>query len=135
MKHFFEEFKKFAMRGNVIDFAVGLIIGAAFGKITSSIVNDIIMPPVGLLLGGVNFAELSIVLREATETSGAVLIRYGVFLQVVIDFLIIALVLFLFIRAINRLHARKTSEAVPPPKKTAETAVLEEIRDILKREK
>lgn len=98
----FKEFKEFAMRGNVIDMAVGIIIGIAFGKIISSLVNDIIMPPIGLLLGNVDFSSLSITLRQATADSAAVSIKYGLFINAVIDFIIVAFAMFLVIKQINR---------------------------------
>ncbi len=103
------EFRDFAMKGNVIDMAVGIIIGAAFGKIVSSVVNDIIMPPIGLLIGGVNFTDLKIILKAATETSPAVTLNYGNFIQVVFDFLIVAFAIFLMIKAMNA--ARRKEEA------------------------
>ncbi|NMB50835.1 MAG: large-conductance mechanosensitive channel protein MscL, partial [Bacteroidales bacterium] len=96
-----DEFKAFAMRGNVVDMAVGIIIGAAFGKIVSSIVSDIIMPPIGLLIGGVNFTDLSITLKAAVDGSDAVLINYGNFIQVVFDFLIVAIAIFTVIKGMN----------------------------------
>ncbi|MBK8806917.1 MAG: large-conductance mechanosensitive channel protein MscL [Bacteroidales bacterium] len=130
----FGEFKTFAMKGNVIDLAVGIIIGAAFGKIVSSIVSDIIMPPIGLLVGGVNFTELTLVLKAATETTPAVSINYGNFIQVTFDFIIIAFAIFLLIKAMNA--AKKKQEAAPvpptPPAPSKEEVLLTEIRDILK---
>jgi len=108
-----DEFKAFAMRGNVVDIAVGIIIGAAFGKIVSSIVSDIIMPPIGLLLGGVNFTDLKVVMKAATETNPAVTWNYGNFLQVTFDFLIVAFAVFMLIKGINSM--KKKEEAVPPP--------------------
>jgi large conductance mechanosensitive channel len=107
------EFKKFVMRGNVIDMAVGIIIGGAFGKIVSSLVNDIIMPPIGLLIGGVNFGDLALTIKQATATEKAVAFNYGVFIMTVIDFLIIAFVIFMMIRVINRFT--KKEEAPPEP--------------------
>jgi len=106
-----KEFKTFALKGNVVDMAVGIIIGGAFGKIISSAVNDIIMPPIGLLLGGVTFTDLKIVLREAVENKPAVTLNYGNFLQIIIDFIIVAFVIFMFIKAIN--SAKKKQEAAP----------------------
>ncbi len=106
-----DEFKKFAMKGNVVDMAVGIIIGAAFGKIVSSIVNDIIMPPIGLLLGGVNFTDLKVVMKAATEATPAVTWNYGNFIQVSIDFLIVAVAVFMLVKAINA--AKKKEEAAP----------------------
>jgi large conductance mechanosensitive channel len=108
------EFKEFAMKGNVIDMAVGIVIGAAFGKIVTSLVNDIIMPPVGLLLGNVDFSTLAITLRGKTETSAAVLIKYGAFINTVLDFLIVAFAIFLVIKQINRL--KKKEVAAPTTK-------------------
>jgi large conductance mechanosensitive channel len=128
-----DEFKKFAMRGNVIDMAVGIIIGAAFGKIVSSIVADILMPPIGLLLGGMNFSDLNIVLKAATETTPAVTWNYGNFIQVTVDFLIVAFSVFLLVKAIN--SAKKKEEAAPPapPAPTRDQLLLTEIRDLLKK--
>jgi len=143
MKNFFEEFKAFAMRGNVIDMAVGIIIGAAFGKIVSSLVSDVIMPPIGVLIGGVNFTDLSITLKsavvDATDavTTPAVTIRYGNFLQIVFDFLIVALCVFLLVKGIAKL--RKIHETAPPiskdPMLSKEELLLTEIRDLLKERK
>lgn len=128
------EFKAFAMKGNVIDMAVGIIIGAAFGKIVSSIVNDIIMPPIGLLVGGVNFSDLSIVLKQAVGENPAVTLNYGNFLQVTFDFLIIAFAIFMVIKAMN--SAKKKEEAAPaaPPAPSKEEILLTEIRDLLKKQ-
>ncbi len=105
------EFKKFAMRGNVLDMAVGIIIGAAFGKIVSSLVNDVIMPPIGLLLGNVDFSKLAVTIQKATAGSEAVTIKYGVFINTVLDFIIVAFALFIVIRQMNRL--KKKGEASP----------------------
>lgn len=128
------EFKAFAMKGNVIDMAVGIIIGAAFGKIVTSIVNDIIMPPIGLLVGGVNFSDLKFVMKEAIGENPAVTINYGNFLQVTFDFLIVAFAIFMVIKAIN--SAKKKEEAVPstPPAPSKEETLLTEIRDLLKKQ-
>ena len=136
-----EEFKKFAMRGHVVDLAVGVIIGAAFGKIVDSLVKDLIMPPVGLLLGKVDFANLFWVLRdgappgpyltvEAAQKAGAVTLNYGVFINTCIGFVIVAFAVFLLIRAINRLQAAETAE---PPPNAEEVLLLREIRDSLKK--
>jgi large conductance mechanosensitive channel len=123
------EFKEFAMKGNVVDLAVGVIIGAAFGKIVSSLVGDLFMPGVGRLIGGVNFSDLAVALGK--DPSGKeVLIRYGAFLQTIFDFLIIALVLFLAIKGINRLKKPPAAVAPPPPPPRSEV-LLEEIRDLL----
>lgn len=127
-----QEFKAFASRGNVIDMAVGIIIGAAFGKIVSSFVADIIMPPIGIILGGVNFSDLSVVLLAAQGDAPAVVIAYGKFIQTVIDFTIIAFAIFMGLKAINSLK-RKQEEAPPaPPAPTKEQELLSEIRDLLK---
>lgn len=130
---FLDEFKKFAMKGNMVDMAVGIIIGAAFGKIVSSLVNDIIMPPIGLLLGGVNFTDFKLVMKAATETKPAVTWNYGTFIQVAIDFLIVAFAVFLLVKAINA--AKKKEEAAPaaPPAPTTDQVLLTEIRDLLKK--
>ena len=138
MAKILQEFKQFAMRGNVIDMAVGVIIGGAFGKIVSSLVADVIMPPIGLLVGNVNFTELSVVLKQATEDTAAVTLNYGNFLQQVFDFLIIAWAIFMFIKIINM--AKKKEEAKPatppaPPAPSKEELLLTEIRDILKEQK
>jgi len=121
---FLSEFKEFAMRGNVVDLAVGVVIGAAFGKIVSSLVNDIIMPPIGWILGGVNFSDLSIALDDA----GKVVIKYGAFIQTLIDFLIISMAIFLLVKGLNKLQ--KPKEVVAPGPTQEE--LLIQIRDILK---
>jgi len=129
-----DEFKAFAMKGNVVDMAVGIIIGAAFGKIIASLVNDVIMPPLGLLVGGVNFTDLKFVMKAAVGENPAVTLNYGNFLQVVFDFLIVALVVFMMIKAIN--SAKKKEAAAPPPAPPApskEELLLGEIRDLLKK--
>lgn len=126
-----DEFKAFAMKGNVVDMAVGIIIGAAFGKIISSMVADVIMPPLGLLIGGVNFTELKIILKAATDTHPAVTWNYGNFLQVTFDFLIVASAVFMVIKGINAANRKK--EATPPPAPPKEVVLLEEIRDLLKK--
>jgi large conductance mechanosensitive channel len=127
-----DEFKAFAMKGNVVDMAVGIIIGVAFGKIVTSVVSDIIMPPLGLLIGGVNFADLKIIMKAATETKPAVTWNYGSFLQVTFDFLIVAFVVFMLIKAINA--AKKKEIAAPaPPVPSKQEALLTEIRDLLKK--
>jgi len=126
-----DEFKAFAIKGNMIDMAVGIIIGAAFGKIVASIVADIIMPPIGLLLGGVNFTDLKVIMKAATETDPAVTWNYGNFIQVFIDFTIIAIAVFMLIKAINTL--KKKEAAAPPPAPSKEEVLLTEIRDLLKK--
>ena len=136
MKKFLQEFKEFAMRGNMIDMAVGIIIGAAFGKIVSSLVADVIMPPLGLLIGGVDFTDLAITLKRATGDDPAVLLRYGAFLQTVVDFLIVAFAIFLMVKGINSLRRKQADKPAPaaPPAPTAEEKLLPEIRDLLKKE-
>jgi len=130
---FLDEFKKFAMKGNMVDMAVGIIIGAAFGKIVSSLVNDIIMPPIGLLLGGVNFTELKVVMKAATETNPAVTWNYGSFIQVAIDFLIVAFVIFMLIKGINAMKKKEEVAPAAPPAPTKDQVLLTEIRDLLKK--
>lgn len=128
------EFKAFAVKGNVIDMAVGIIIGAAFGKIVTSIVNDVIMPPIGLLVGGVNFTDLRIVLKEAVGDNPAVTLNYGNFIQVCFDFLIVAFAIFMVIKAINA--AKKKEEIINQPpvaEVNKQEKLLEEIRDLLKK--
>lgn len=126
-----EEFKAFAMRGNVIDLALAVIIGTAFGKIVSSLVEDIIMPPIGFLIGGISFSELAVSLE--TGIGAPVLIKYGMFIQALFDFVIIAFVLFLALKGLNKLQKEKADAPTDSPKKSAELAVLEEIRDSLKK--
>jgi len=127
-----QEFKSFAMKGNVVDMAVGIIIGAAFGKIVSSMVNDIIMPPLGLLIGGVNFTDLKFVMKAATETSPAVTLNYGNFLQVIFDFIIVAFAVFMVIKAMNTAKHKQEVATTAPPAPSKEEMLLTEIRDILK---
>ena len=123
------EFKAFAVKGNVVDMAVGIIIGAAFGKIVSSFVGDLIMPPIGLLIGGVDFSDLAVTLKAAEGTAPAVMLSYGKFLQTVLDFLIVAFAIFMGVKAINQL---KTAEAVAVAAPSKEQELLGEIRDLLK---
>lgn len=135
-----KEFKEFAMRGNVVDMAVGIIIGGAFGKIISSVVADVIMPPIGLLLGGVKFTDLKLVLKDpvldaaGAVTKQAVSINYGNFLQTTVDFLIIAFAIFMMIKAMNSLKKKEEApvEAPAAPEPTKEEILLTEIRDLLK---
>jgi len=127
-----QEFKAFAMRGNVVDMAVGIIIGAAFGKIVSSFVGDVIMPPLGLLIGGVDFSNLSIVLKEAGGAAPAVTLAYGKFIQTVFDFLIVAFAIFLAIKAMNTLKRKEEEKPSAPPAPSNEERLLGEIRDLLK---
>lgn len=129
-----KEFRDFAMRGNVVDLAVGVIIGGAFGKIVSSLVNDVIMPFLGLITGGINFTNLSYVIREAEDTAPALAIKYGMFIQSVLDFVIIAFSIFMFIRVLSRLKKKEeeapaTTSEVP----NKEVELLSEIRDLLKK--
>ncbi|MDX9725918.1 MAG: large-conductance mechanosensitive channel protein MscL [Bacteroidales bacterium] len=129
----FDEFKAFAMKGNMVDMAVGIIIGAAFGKIVSSLVNDIIMPPIGLLLGGVNFSDLKLVMKAATDAAPAVTWNYGSFIQVVIDFLIVAWAIFMIVKAINAAKKKEEEAPAAPPAPTKDQELLSEIRDLLKK--
>ena len=126
------EFKAFALRGNVVDLAVGVIIGAAFGKIVSSFVSDIVMPPIGLLLGGVDFNDQMVVLKEAVGDTPAVAIRYGAFLTTCLDFVIVAFVIFLMVRMMNNLTRKEAAAPAAPPAPTPDQALLAEIRDLLK---
>ncbi|HEX6003443.1 MAG TPA: large conductance mechanosensitive channel protein MscL [Burkholderiales bacterium] len=139
-----KEFREFAMRGNVVDMAVGIIIGAAFGKIVDSLVKDLIMPPIGLLLGKVDFSNLFLVLKQGTtpgpyltvdaaQKAGAVTFNYGLFVNNVISFLIVAFAVFLLIRAINRLRRREEEKPAEPPAPPEEVVLLREIRDTLRR--
>ncbi len=128
------EFKDFAMRGNVVDMAVGIVIGGAFGKIVSSFVADVLMPPIGIILGGVNFSDLSITLAAAAGETKAVLLKYGVFIQTVVDFMIIAFAIFLVVKAMNSVM-KKEQEAPAPaaePEPSKEEVLLTEIRDALR---
>ncbi|EPO0037580.1 large-conductance mechanosensitive channel protein MscL [Vibrio cholerae] len=127
-----KEFKAFASRGNVIDMAVGIIIGAAFSKIVSSFVADIIMPPIGIILGGVNFSDLSFVLLAAQGDAPAVVIAYGKFIQTVVDFTIIAFAIFMGLKAINSLKRKEEEAPKAPPAPTKDQELLSEIRDLLK---
>ncbi len=140
----FKEFKEFAVKGNMLDMAVGIIIGAAFATIVNSLVNDVIMPPIGLLLGGVDFADFYFVLRdgaaaagpyanlEAAKEAGAVTLNYGVFINAVISFLIVAFSVFLVVRSFNKLKRKEEEAPAAPPKPSAEETLLTEIRDLLK---
>ncbi len=126
-----QEFKTFAMKGNVVDMAVGIVIGGAFGKIVSSFVADVIMPPIGLIIGGVNFADLAITIKEAVGDTVAVTINYGKFIQTVFDFLIIAFAIFMVIKGMNSLKKKEEEAPEAPPEPTKEEVLLTEIRDAL----
>ena len=126
------EFKAFAVKGNVVDMAVGIIIGAAFGKIVSSFVGDVVMPPIGLLVGGVNFADLAVTLKAAAGDAPAVVLAYGKFIQSIIDFIIIAFAIFMGVKVINRLKREEAVAPAEPPVPTKEEVLLTEIRDLLK---
>ena len=134
------EFKEFAMRGNVTDMAVGIIIGAAFGKIVTSLVNDVIMPPIGLLLGNVDFSNLFVNLTMGAtygsvteaEAAGAPIIKYGIFINTLLDFVIVAFAIFLVIRALNKLRRKQEAAPAPPPGPTPDQKLLAEIRDLLR---
>lgn len=143
MKKVLQEFKQFAMRGNVVDMAVGIIIGAAFGKIVTSVVSDIIMPPIGVLVGGVNFSDLKVTLKDAVmeggaEVAPAVTLNYGNFIQVTFDFIIVAFAVFLLVKGVNALSRKKKeapAEPEVPAAPPADIQLLTEIRDLLKNNK
>jgi large conductance mechanosensitive channel len=128
-----KEFKEFAVKGNVMDMAVGIVIGAAFGKIVGSLVTDVIMPPIGILLGAVDFASLSVVLKEATETTAAVTLNYGVFINTIVEFVIIAFAIFVVIKGINSAKKKEEEKPSAPPKPSEEVMLLRDIRDALKK--
>ncbi|NVJ66556.1 MAG: large-conductance mechanosensitive channel protein MscL [Gammaproteobacteria bacterium] len=128
------EFKEFAMKGNVMDMAVGIIIGGAFGKIVSSFVNDILMPPLGILLGGVDFKDLTMTLKEASGEVAAVTWNYGSFIQNVVDFLIIAFAIFMMVKAMNKMKKKEEEAPAEDPKPSNEEVLLSEIRDLLKKD-
>ena len=132
MKKFLEEFKAFAMRGNVLDMAVGVVIGGAFDKITTSLVNDIIMPLISMLTGGIDFSSWKWVLKAAQGDAAEVAVNFGNFIAVVLDFIIIALAIFCMLKAINKLHKKKEEAPAAPPEPSAEEKLLAEIRDLLK---
>ncbi len=132
---FVKEFREFAVKGNVVDMAVGIIIGAAFGKIVSSFVNDIVTPPLGYLIGGVDFTDLAVTLPAIQDGRDPVTINYGAFLQTTFDFVIVAFAIFLAIKMINRLKRKEeVAPSAPPPPPSREEVLLEEIRDLLKRQ-
>ncbi|PYC22029.1 large conductance mechanosensitive channel protein MscL [Aquipseudomonas alcaligenes] len=126
------EFKAFAVKGNVVDMAVGIIIGAAFGKIVSSFVGDVVMPPIGLLIGGVDFSDLAITLKAAEGDIPAVMLSYGKFIQTVLDFVIVAFAIFMGVKVINRLKREEAAAPAEPPAPTKDQELLTEIRDLLK---
>jgi large conductance mechanosensitive channel len=128
-----KEFQEFAVKGNVVDMAVGIVIGVAFGKIVSSFVADVVMPPLGLLISGVDFTSLSFTLKEATSSAAAVTLNYGKFIQTIFDFTIIAFAVFLAVKAINSFRKKKEESPPEPPKPSIEEALLAEIRDLLKK--
>ena len=134
-----KEFKEFAMRGNVIDLAVGVVIGASFGKIVTSAVNDIIMPPLGILVGGMDFKDLKLVLRhnvmDAEGKVADVTLNYGAFLQNILDFIIIAFAIFMLVKVINKLKRKKAEAPSTPPAPTKEEVLLTEIRDAIRSQK
>ncbi len=127
-----KEFKAFAMRGNVVDMAVGIVIGAAFGKVVSSFVADVIMPPLGMLLGRVNFTELAVTLKAAHGDAAAVTLSYGTFIQTIVDFLIVAFAIFVVVKGMNSLKRKEETAPPLPPAPSKEEALLAEIRDLLK---
>ncbi len=130
-----KEFKEFAIKGNVIDMAVGIIIGAAFGKIVSSLVADVVTPPIGILLGGVDFSNLAITLKAAAGEAPAVVLSYGKFIQAMVDFTIVAIAIFMGIKAINTLKKKEEEKPASPPEPTKEEQLLTEIRDLLREKK
>lgn len=127
------DFKNFAMKGNVLDLATAVIIGGAFGKIISSLVNDVLMPPLGLLLGRVDFKELKVVIQKGVDGAADVTLNYGMFIQNIVDFLIIAFCIFLLIRAYQKMERKKVEAPAPPAGPTKQEQLLEEIRDLLKK--
>ena len=127
-----KEFKAFAVKGNVVDMAVGIIIGVAFGKIVSSFVADVLMPPIGMLIGGVDFSNLVITLKAAEEGVEAVTLRYGMFIQAVFDFVIVAFAVFMAVKALNSLRKKEAKTPAAPPAPSAQEQLLTEIRDLLK---
>lgn len=136
MKSFLDEFKKFALRGNVIDMAIGVVIGSAFSKITTSLVNDLIMPFFAMMCGNVNFTELKVILKETLDAEGNIVsqvtLNYGQFIQNIVDFVLIAFCLFLVVKFMNSLKKKEEEVPAPAPVKSDETVLLEEIRDLLK---
>lgn len=131
---FVKEFREFAVKGNVVDMAVGIIIGAAFGKVVSSLVSDVFMPPLGWMIGGVDFSDLAIILPEMIEGKGPVSILYGKFIQTILDFTIVAFAIFMMVKVINRLKKKEAEAPSEPPAPSKEELLLTEIRDLLKQQ-
>lgn len=130
---FAKEFRDFAVKGNVLDMAVGIVIGAAFGKIVSSLVGDVITPPLGYIIGGVDFSGLAATLPAMQEGHAAVTVRYGIFLQALFDFIIVAFAIFMVVKAVNRMRRKQEEAPAAPPAPTKDQVLLEEIRDLLKK--
>jgi large conductance mechanosensitive channel len=130
-----KEFKEFAVKGNVIDMAVGIVIGASFGKIVSSFVADVIMPPIGVLIGGIDFSKLALTLKEGSGDIPAVVISYGKFIQTAVDFTIIAFAIFIVVKGINALKRKEEAAPEVPPQPSKQEVLLTEIRDLLKNRK
>jgi large conductance mechanosensitive channel len=133
MMSMMQEFKEFAIKGNVVDMAVGVIIGTAFGRIVSSFVTDVVMPPIGVLVGGVDFSKLAFTLKDAASTAPAVVISYGKFIQTVVDFTIVAVVIFMVIKGINSMKKKEAEAPAAPAAPPAQEVLLREIRDLLKK--
>lgn len=129
---FVKEFKTFAMRGNVMDMAVGIVIGVAFGKIVTSLVNDVIMPPIGLLMGGVDFSHLAVTLKAAAGSEAAVTLKYGMLINTIIDFLIVVFAIFMVVKGMNALKRKKEEAPAAPPSPSTQEMLLRDIRDILR---
>ena len=128
-----EEFKKFAMRGNVVDLAVGMVIGGAFGKIVTSFVKDVLMPPIGLMMGGVDFKDLALTIQEAAGDQAAVTIKYGVFIQTVVDFIIVAFAIFMVVKLMASMKKKEEAAPAAPAAPPKNEVLLAEIRDLLKK--
>ncbi len=128
-----KEFKAFAMKGNVVDMAVGIVVGGAFGKIVSSFVANVVMPPIGLLMGGVNFTDLAVVLKAAEGEAKAVTLNYGLFIQSVVDFVIVAFAIFMVVKGMNSMKKKEEEKPAAPAAPPAEEVLLTEIRDLLKK--
>ncbi|GAB6141341.1 large-conductance mechanosensitive channel protein MscL [Methylosoma difficile] len=129
-----QEFKDFAIKGNAVDMAVGIIVGAAFGKIITSLVADVFMPPIGLLIGGVDFSDLAITLKAASDGAPAVLLNYGKFIQSIVDFTIIAFAIFMFVKVLNNLKKKQEAKPAAPAEPSPQEVLLTEIRDLLKQQ-